>query len=73
VGVKGNISIAAPYLPSDSSFTNVYGLRTAIGFVEDGFKDCASLKGYSYFERSKGEMMKAAELTSEMRLELTDL
>lgn len=50
VGVRGNISIASPYLPSESSFTGVYGLRTTIGFVEDGYKDCQSLKGYSYSE-----------------------
>lgn len=76
VGVKGSISIAAPYLPTDSIFTGVYGMRTTIGFIEDGYKDCASLKGYSYSEDQASltdVIEKAGGLDSEIRLDWKDL
>ena len=46
-GVLGNLSIAAPFLPEDTTFTNVHGLRTDIAFIENNLVPCASMKGYS--------------------------
>jgi hypothetical protein len=47
-GVKGNITIAAPYLPTDMAFSNVYGLQTSIAFIENNLLGCSSLKGYRF-------------------------
>ena len=47
VGVQGNISVVAPYLPSDSTFTNIYGVKVDIAFIENNLVSCSSLKGYS--------------------------
>ena len=46
-GVKGNVTVATPYLPSSSTFMNVYGLRTDIAFIESNNVPCENLKGYS--------------------------
>jgi hypothetical protein len=45
VGVKGDIFVAAPYLPQDSYFQGVYGLKVDIAFIENNMLDCSSLKG----------------------------
>ncbi|KFX90932.1 hypothetical protein V490_06193 [Pseudogymnoascus sp. VKM F-3557] len=45
VGLIGDISISAPYLPSDSTFTNVFGLKVDIAFIENNLLECESLKG----------------------------
>ena len=45
VGVKGDIFVAAPYLPADSFFPDVYGLKVDIAFVENNMLKCSSLKG----------------------------
>lgn len=45
VGLVGDISISAPYLPSDSIFRNVFGLKVDVAFIENNFLDCESLQG----------------------------
>ena len=45
VGLIGDIVISAPYLPSDSTFKNVFGLKVDVAFIENNFLDCPSLKG----------------------------
>ncbi|KFY63313.1 hypothetical protein V496_04027 [Pseudogymnoascus sp. VKM F-4515 (FW-2607)] len=45
VGLKGDISISAPYLPSDSTFKNVFGLKVDVAFIENNFLECQSLQG----------------------------
>ncbi|OBT89193.1 hypothetical protein VE02_01667 [Pseudogymnoascus sp. 03VT05] len=45
VGIIGDISISAPYLPSDSTFRNVFGLKLDVAFIENNLLDCPSLKG----------------------------
>ena len=47
VAVQGNISVIAPYLPSHSNFTGVYGIKVDIAFIENNLVSCSSLKGYS--------------------------
>lgn len=45
VGIKGDIFVAAPYLPKDSYFDAVYGLKVDIAFIENNLLDCQTLKG----------------------------
>lgn len=45
VGIIGDISISAPYLPSDSTFRNVFGLKLDVAFIENNLLECPSLKG----------------------------
>lgn len=45
VGLIGDITISSPYLPSDSTFTNVFGLKVDVAFIENNFLDCPSLRG----------------------------
>jgi hypothetical protein len=45
VGVKGDIFVAAPYLPTDSYFEGVHGLKVDIAFIENNLLDCETLKG----------------------------
>ncbi|KFY99481.1 hypothetical protein V500_01359 [Pseudogymnoascus sp. VKM F-4518 (FW-2643)] len=45
VGLIGEIAISAPYLPSDSTSKNVFGLKVDVAFIENNFLDCPSLKG----------------------------
>ncbi|KFZ18836.1 hypothetical protein V501_00990 [Pseudogymnoascus sp. VKM F-4519 (FW-2642)] len=45
VGIIGDISISAPYLPSDSTFRNVFGLKLDVAFLENNLLECPSLKG----------------------------
>jgi hypothetical protein len=45
VGVKGDIFVAAPYLPVDSFFPDVHGLKVDIAFIENNMLKCSSLKG----------------------------
>ena len=45
VGLIGDITISAPYLPSDSRFNGIYGLKVDIAFIENNLLDCLSLKG----------------------------
>ncbi|KFY13814.1 hypothetical protein V491_06265 [Pseudogymnoascus sp. VKM F-3775] len=45
VGLIGDIAISAPYLPSDSVFRNVFGLKVDVAFIENNLLDCESLKG----------------------------
>lgn len=45
VGLIGDIAISAPYLPSDSIFRNVFGLKVDVAFIENNLLDCESLKG----------------------------
>ena len=45
VGLIGDIKISAPYLPRDSTFNNVFGLKVDIAFIETNALDCPSLKG----------------------------
>ncbi|TVY78317.1 hypothetical protein LSUE1_G003884 [Lachnellula suecica] len=47
VGVKGDIMIKAPYLPSDSTFRGVHGIKVDVAFVENNAIPCEQLKGYS--------------------------
>ncbi|MCJ1475927.1 hypothetical protein MMC13_004591 [Lambiella insularis] len=47
VTVQGNVSIAAPYFPTTTAFTGVYGLKIDRAFIENNFMSCNSLKGYS--------------------------
>jgi hypothetical protein len=47
VGIKGDITIKAPYLPSNSSFKGIYGIKVDVAFVEYPETPCSSLKGYS--------------------------
>ena len=44
VGVKGDIFVSAPYLPVDSFFPDVYGLKVDIAFIENNMLNCSSLK-----------------------------
>ncbi|KFY29153.1 hypothetical protein V493_02513 [Pseudogymnoascus sp. VKM F-4281 (FW-2241)] len=46
VGLIGDIEISAPYLPSDSTFTNVFGLKVDVAFIENNFLECSSLRGF---------------------------
>ncbi|MCJ1394046.1 hypothetical protein MMC18_006924 [Xylographa bjoerkii] len=46
VVVRGNVSVAAPYLPTAMAFTGVYGLKIDRAFVENNYMACSSLKGY---------------------------
>ncbi|KFY15484.1 hypothetical protein V492_01960 [Pseudogymnoascus sp. VKM F-4246] len=41
VGLKGDIKVAAPYLPKDSSFKNVFGIKVDIAFIERNGLDSA--------------------------------
>lgn len=45
VGVMGDIFVAAPYLPVDSFFQGVHGLKVDIAFIENNMLNCSSLKG----------------------------
>lgn len=45
VGVTGDIFIATPYLPVDSFFPGVHGLKVDIAFIENNMLECSSLKG----------------------------
>ncbi|MCJ1382166.1 hypothetical protein MMC17_005278 [Xylographa soralifera] len=47
VVVVGNVSVAAPYLPTAMTFTGVYGLKVDRAFIENNYMACASLKGYA--------------------------
>ncbi|KAF4636092.1 hypothetical protein G7Y89_g1988 [Cudoniella acicularis] len=42
VHVKGDINIAAPYLPKDSHFRGVYGVKVDAAFVENNLVPCES-------------------------------
>ena len=44
-GIMGNIMVAAPYLPTNSFFENVYGLKVDVAFIENNDQPCSSLKG----------------------------
>jgi len=49
VGVIGDITIKAPYFPSDSSettFRGVHGVKVDTAFIETNYLPCESLKGY---------------------------
>jgi hypothetical protein len=45
VGIVGDITVSAPYLPSDSAFKDVYGLKVDIAFIENNMLDCSTLRG----------------------------
>lgn len=47
VGVKGDVMIKAPYIPSDTTFRDVYGVKVDIAFIENNQIPCENLKGYS--------------------------
>ncbi|KUJ22343.1 uncharacterized protein LY89DRAFT_575724 [Mollisia scopiformis] len=48
VGIRGKISIKAPYFPEEDceAFEDVYGIKVDIAFVENPGLNCSSLKGY---------------------------
>ena len=46
VGIKGDITVKAPYLPQDSVFKGVSGIKVDVAFIEYNMLSCASLKGY---------------------------
>ncbi|KAH8676804.1 hypothetical protein BGZ60DRAFT_403461 [Tricladium varicosporioides] len=50
VGVKGEVTIEAPYLQAtkSSDFGDIYGFKVDAAFVENNLLDCESLKGYSW-------------------------
>jgi hypothetical protein len=47
VGIKGSVEIKKTYLQQyrDSIFTNIYGIKVDIAFIENNFLDCQLLKG----------------------------
>jgi len=47
VGVRGEIMMKAPYIPTDTTFRAVYGIKVDIAFIENNQLPCSSLKGYS--------------------------
>ncbi len=47
VGIQGDITIKAPYLPSDSTFRGVYGIKVDVAFIEFPGILCSELEGYS--------------------------
>jgi hypothetical protein len=47
VGIVGDITVKAPYMPSDSTFEGVYGIKVDVAFVEFPGTVCSTLKGYS--------------------------
>lgn len=46
VGITGSVKIQAPYLPTDSVFKGVFGVKVDVAFVEFAGMACADLKGY---------------------------
>ncbi|MCJ1284784.1 hypothetical protein MMC26_004120 [Xylographa opegraphella] len=47
VVVVGNVSVAAPYLPTAMEFTGIYGLKIDRAFIENNYMACSRLKGYT--------------------------
>jgi len=46
VAIKGKITVKAPYLPTDSHFENVSGVKVDEAFIEYNDQLCSNLKGY---------------------------
>jgi len=47
VGVRGEIMIKAPYIPSDTTFRYIHGIKVDLAFIENNQIPCSQLKGYS--------------------------
>jgi len=48
VGVQGNVTITAPYLPTTTTFKGVYALKLDTAFIENNYVPCKNLAGYTY-------------------------
>jgi hypothetical protein len=46
VGITGETTIKAPYIPTDTTFTNLHGIKVDIAFIENNGIPCSNLKGY---------------------------
>ena len=47
VGIRGEVMIKAPYIPSTTTFRDLHGIKVDIAFIENNVVPCSSLKGYS--------------------------
>ncbi|RDL34585.1 uncharacterized protein BP5553_07713 [Venustampulla echinocandica] len=48
VTIKGDIKVTAPYLPTTSTFKNVWGIKVDLAFLENNLLPCGDLKGYQH-------------------------
>ena len=48
VGIKGDVTVQAPYLPTRSVFRDVWGIKVDVAFLENGDLSCETLKGYTF-------------------------
>lgn len=46
--VKGIVQVRKPLLPTDEIYKNVWGVQMDNAFIENNFKPCQSLQGYTF-------------------------